>query len=82
MDKFYFLVFNNTHGAMKAESYLKGKEIRITIMPTPTQITKSCGISIIISEENLDQVKTIVAEGGIEIKGIYMREKGQYDKII
>jgi hypothetical protein len=82
LDKFYFLVFNNTHGAMKAESYLKSKEIRITIMPTPTQITKSCGISIIVLEDNLEQIKNIIADGFIEIKGLYMRQKGEYEKII
>ena len=75
-------MFNNTHGAMKAESYLKSKSIKLTIMPTPTQITKSCGISIIISEENLNQVKNMVKEGNIEIKGLYMREKGEYEKVI
>jgi hypothetical protein len=67
---------------MKAESYLKSRSIKLTIMPTPTQITKSCGISIIISEEDLEQVKIIIEEGNIEIKGLYMREKGEYKKII
>jgi hypothetical protein len=75
-------VFNNTHGAMKAESYLKSKAIKLTIMPTPTQITKSCGISIIILEENLDQVKSIIEDGNIEIKGLYMRDKGEYEKVM
>jgi hypothetical protein len=82
MDKYYFLVFNNTHGAMKAESYLKNQELKITIMPTPTQITKSCGISIIIAEENLETIKDTIEKQLIEIKGLYLKENGGYSKII
>lgn len=82
MDKFYFIVFNNTHGAMKAESYLKSKQVKIAIMPTPTQITMSCGISIIISEESLDEVRNIIIEGHIDIKGLYLKENSEYSKIL
>jgi hypothetical protein len=82
VDKYYFLVFNNTHGAMKAENYLKVQGMRITIMPTPTQITKSCGISIIIAEENLNEVKDIIDKQLIEVKGLYLKENGGYNKLI
>lgn len=82
MDKFNFIVFNNTHGAMKAESYLKTQGFRITIMPTPTQIAKSCGISIIVGEESLDEIKQIISKGAFEIKGLYLRENGEYIKIM
>jgi hypothetical protein len=67
---------------MKAESYLKSKGTKITIMPTPTQITKSCGISIIILEEDFENVRNIIEEGTIEIKGFYLRENSNYTKII
>lgn len=82
MDKYYFLVFNNTHGAIKAENYLKIQGMRLTIMPTPTQITKSCGISIIVAEEDLDEIKDIIEKQLIEVKGLYLRESEGYNKLI
>ena len=82
MDKYYLLIFNNTHGAMKAESFLKAQEIKLMIMPTPTHITQSCGISIRIAEEEIEIVKRFIIEGNIEVKFLYARDKAGYTRII
>ena len=50
--KDFIMVFNNTHEAMEGERILKENGIAFIIMPTPTYITKSCGIS---SAFNKDQ---------------------------
>jgi hypothetical protein len=42
----------------------------------------SCGISIIISEESLEEVKNIINEGHIDIKGLYSKENGEYTKLL
>ncbi|MCS4522705.1 DUF3343 domain-containing protein [Clostridium botulinum] len=42
---------------MDGESVLKEKGIKLIIIPTPTYITKSCGISIRIDEQDYEDVK-------------------------
>lgn len=78
MDKYYVLTFQNTHGAISAESVLKEKNIKIEIMPTPTGITKSCGISIKFSEEYMEKIKELVKNGNINIKNAYAKEGCNY----
>ncbi|EKX81439.1 hypothetical protein CFSAN001628_000425 [Clostridium botulinum CFSAN001628] len=55
--KNYVITFENTHTSMEGESVLKEKGIKLIIIPTPTYITKSCGISIRIDEQDYEDVK-------------------------
>ncbi len=55
--KNYVITFENTHTAMDGESVLKEKGIKLIIIPTPTYITKSCGISIRIDEQDYEKCK-------------------------
>lgn len=81
MDKYYILTFHNTHGAISTENILKERKIKIEIMPTPTFITKSCGISIRVSDEYIDDVKALIKEKIINVKNIYVKNGNSY-KII
>jgi hypothetical protein len=81
MEKYYLLIFNNTHGAIKAEGYLKSQGVNQRIMPTPTYITHSCGISIRFGEEEIDRVKEFIQEGKLEIKGLYVKEGGEFKQL-
>lgn len=78
MSKYYILTFENTHGAISAENILKEENIKIEIMPTPTNITKSCGISIKLSDEYIEKVRSIVNSGKIRIKNIYVKDGVNY----
>ncbi len=82
MDNYYLIVFKNTHDAIEAENVLKNKNIKVTIMPTPTYITQSCGISIKFSEEYLDNIKKIIVEGKINIKNLYHKHDNRYEMLI
>lgn len=82
MDQFYLLVFNNTQGAIKGESYLKSQGVKVTIMPTPTRITRSCGISLRISIVEVEKVKILLAKGEIDYKGLYEGKSGQYLELL
>lgn len=78
MDKYYILTFQNTLGAINGESALKERNIKVEIMPTPTVITKSCGISIKISNDYIEQVKELVKENTITVKNIYFKDSNEY----
>ena len=81
MEKYYLITFENTHGAMNGEETLKKNKIRSIVLPTPTYITKSCGISLRIFEEDLDNVKKLILEEKMKIKNLYLKEGNEYSNI-
>lgn len=78
MDKYYILTFQNTLGAINGESELKERKMKIEIMPTPTSITKSCGISIKVKCEDIEEIKKLINEGKISVKNVYFKDDCGY----
>jgi hypothetical protein len=78
MEKYYILTFQNTLGAINGESVLKEKKIKVEIMPTPTAITKSCGISIKINCENIDKIQELLSNKEINVRAIYFKDDMGY----
>jgi len=71
MKEFLIVTFNNTHEAMKAESVCINEKIKVTMMPTPTYITKSCGISLKVDIGIVNNLKGIIKDKKMEFKTIY-----------
>lgn len=81
MTQYYILVFKNTLDSIKAEKFLKDNSIEMTIMPTPTGITQSCGISIKINPDNIDKIKELITENKLTVKTVFGREESAYRRI-
>lgn len=81
MDKYYILTFENTYNAINGESVLKDNNIKAIIMPTPTFVTKSCGISLKIDENEIQKVKPLVLNEKIKIKGTLLKEGSSFKEI-
>lgn len=47
------IAFESTHAAMVAQKLLAG--MRFDVIPTPTDITASCGISLRIADEFMEE---------------------------
>lgn len=75
MEKYYIITFKNTHEAMNGEKISKQNNIKIQVIPTPTSITKSCGISLKVYENNFEKINQLICENKIEIKNVYVKEK-------
>ncbi len=75
MNEMYIISFNSTHHAIRTDKLLNEENIKSTTLPTPREITASCGISIRFLLENLENIKEIVKDNKIEIKGIYKISK-------
>lgn len=74
----YLLVtFINTHYGIALEGFLLKEGLKINIIPTPTSITKSCGISIRALPKDIDIIKKIAINNEISIN-IYMKTKEGY----
>ncbi len=70
-DNFYVISFDSTHHAIKAEKLLKEADLSIKMMPTPREITASCGLSIRFEMGDLERVEEIISKEELAIKGKY-----------
>lgn len=78
---YYLITFKNTHTAISGEKILKEKGFQVVVMPTPTSITKSCGISIRINKEDFEKVSELIKENVLDTESIFLKDESQY-KII
>jgi len=67
--KYYVLFPSHTEG-MKLCSILGKNGIRHTIVPTPRELSVSCGISIMFEPEDSITIERLVEENGVKILGI------------
>lgn len=71
MEQYLFLSFDSTNYALEAERYLKNAGCSITIMPTPREVSASCGLSIKMNDGDIESAKGFIREGSLKVKGIY-----------
>jgi hypothetical protein len=79
MDKEYLLTFENSHNAIKAESIMKENNISNLVMPTPTVITRSCGLCIKINENDAERTKALIKNGSIKVKSTLLKTGQNYE---
>ncbi|MBZ9609763.1 DUF3343 domain-containing protein [Clostridium estertheticum] len=75
MNKYYIVTFQNTHEAMKAEREALRQQVKVVVVPTPTYITKSCGISLKIEDDNIRSIIELIKLEKIKVKEIFVRDK-------
>lgn len=75
MNEMYIVSFNSTHHAIRTDKLFGENNIKSTTLPTPREITASCGISIRFLYNDLDNVKSVLKDNNIEFKGIYNIKK-------
>lgn len=77
---FYVITFNSTHHAIKGERALMDKGLDVRIIPTPREITASCGLSIKFFEDDINEVKSYLENIDLDIDGVYIIKKRVYGK--
>ena len=75
MQEMYIVSFSSTHHAIRSDKLFEENGIKSTTLPTPREITASCGISIRFQNEDMDKVIEILEVNGVEYKGIYNIKK-------
>lgn len=71
MNEMYIVSFNSTHHAIRSDKLFNENSIKSTTLPTPREITASCGISIRFLYNDLKNVISVLKDNSIEYKGIY-----------
>lgn len=83
---FLILTFDSTHHAMRAESILKEENIAIKTIPTPRDITLSCGLAIKASVSDKERIIKMHEDKTLDFKNLYevstMDNKRELKKII
>lgn len=74
---YYVIAFDSTHYAIQGEKILKNRNIDIKVIPTPREITASCGLSIKFNPEFFEQIKNLLEENSLSIRGIYKLVKNE-----
>lgn len=76
--EFYIITFESTHLAISTEKFLL-PQVPVEMVPTPREISASCGLSLKISLAHIEQVKKILEERSKEGLKLYhmLREEGK-----
>ncbi len=70
----YVFLFESVHRVMKAEKLLKGKGIKIDLIPVPREISSDCGVAIELSAESEEKALLILRENRISVVECYTRD--------
>jgi hypothetical protein len=74
-------LFESVHRVMKAEKLLKGKGIKIDLIPVPREISSDCGMAIELSIELEEEALLILKENRILMTECYTRDpRGRFKK--
>jgi len=74
-----YILFPNHGEGLRLEENLKTYGINYVIVPTPRELSLSCGISIKISLNDRDRVEELIKEKDIRILGIHELDKKNKD---
>lgn len=75
-EQFILLVAESTHLIMRTEARLKELNIVCRILPLPSQLKASCGLSIKIDQKDLELVKNELNKEEIVIEAYLVEKNG------
>lgn len=74
-------LFSSIHHVMRAEKLLKGKGIKIDLIPVPREISSDCGVAIELSGDSETEALSILIENRISVMDCYTRNlSGEFEK--
>jgi hypothetical protein len=74
-------LFSSIHHVMRAEKLLKGKGIKIDLVPVPREISSDCGVAIELSVDSEEEAFHFLEENKVSILERYARNReGRLEK--
>ena len=71
------IAFDSVHQAIRAEQLLLKADVSVEMVPTPREISASCGQSVRFAEDAAEPVKALLERERIVFRGIYAQVPGQ-----
>ena len=86
MEEYGLITFKSTQFALQGESVFKEEKISFKTIPTPREVSHSCGLSLLFAIDDVDLVKTLIEGEKLKIDNLYKyskeRHKGSAEKIL
>lgn len=70
-EEYGLTTFKSTHYAIQAEKVLKENDIFFKTIPTPREVSHSCGLALLFTPESIDKVKILMEKEDIKVDGLY-----------
>lgn len=82
-EEFGVITFKSTHHAIQGESILKKEDVKFRTIPTPREVSTSCGLAVKFDLEIYNQIIDIIEEKKMNIDSVYKiikEEKESYSE--
>lgn len=70
-EEYGLITFKSTHLALQGEAIFKEKNMIFKTIPTPREVSHSCGLALLFTSEDIDKVKDMIKDNLIDIDGLY-----------
>jgi ribosomal protein L7Ae-like RNA K-turn-binding protein len=71
----HYILFQNYINGLALEALLRKEKIKYTIVPTPRELSVSCGIAIQYEKEDEQRIDSLIVENSIKTLGFHSLEK-------
>jgi len=75
MKEFFLFTFVSTSQALKAERILKKYGTEFIMIPTLREISSSCGLSVKIAPDKMEEYQSVLQRNDVVAEGIYHVQK-------
>lgn len=72
---FYCLTFDSTHYAIKIEKRMKETSLKGVMIPTPREVSASCGLSLKFLEEDKEGMLSLLLDEDRERVSLYLIDR-------
>lgn len=79
---FGVITFSTTSQALKAEKVLQQKKAEFVMIPTPREVSASCGLSVKVYLDGIEEICSILRREKVDISGVYHIDRtGEASKV-
>lgn len=76
VEETYGLVtFKSTNYALQGEQIFKDNRLTFKTIPTPREVSTSCGLSLLFLVGDIEKIKELIEKGHLAIDGLYKYSK-------
>lgn len=75
MEEYGLITFKSTQFALQGELVLEEVDIIFKTIPTPREVSHSCGLALLCGFDDLEAIKKLIEEKKLNIDGLYKYTK-------
>jgi hypothetical protein len=77
----YVFLFDSVHRVIKAEKLLKGKGIKVDLIPVPREINSDCGVAVEVDAGVSEKALLLLEESKTGVLGCYTKDSsGKFEE--